>query len=204
MLTFKYERKLFKQGFKIIAGVDEAGRGPLAGPLVAAAVIFPPECSLKGLDDSKKLSPQKRNYLFPRIKKTAQAVGICIVSHKMIDTIGIGKANRLAMQKAVERLNVAPDIVLLDGGRSRINSSGAQMAITRGDAKAASIAAASIIAKVTRDRIMQGYHRKFPKYGFNKHKGYGTREHMEKIRLLGPCQIHRRSFAPLSVKINVA
>ena len=181
-----------------MAGVDEVGRGPLAGPIVAAAVILPLDCSIEGLNDSKKLSPRQREKIFPQIKKRAVAIGVGAVSHKRIDQIGIGPANILAMERAIAKLKIFPDHLLLDGGRSKVNSDLPQKGITRGDGKCASIAAASIIAKVIRDRLMVKYHKKFPLYGFARHKGYGTRGHIGKIHEFGPCPIHRRSFYPVS------
>ncbi|MBU0502189.1 MAG: ribonuclease HII [bacterium] len=177
-----------------IAGVDEAGRGPLAGPIVAAAVILPAKFSLPGLDDSKKLSPQKRDQLFVLIYQQALAVGVGRVSHKKIDQINIGRANILVMERAVQALSLRPDLVLIDGRIKLKNILIMQKSIVRGDQKFASIAAASIIAKVTRDRIMLRYHQKYPLYNFAKHKGYGTREHLTNLEKHGPCEIHRRSF----------
>jgi len=198
MPSFVYENKLRIQGFLNIAGVDEVGRGPLAGPVVAAAVILPADCPIKGLDDSKKLSPEKRERLFIQIKKNAVAIGIGIVSHSVIDRINIGKANLLAAKIAVENLHVSPDFILIDGGRFRVDIPLPQRGITGGDGKCASIAAASIIAKVTRDRLMKKYHAKYPEYGFDKHKGYGTKQHFLLLSKYGPCAIHRRSFYPVS------
>jgi ribonuclease HII len=195
MPSFVYEKKLARKGFKLPAGVDEAGRGPLAGPIVAAAVIFPLNCSIQGLDDSKKLTPRKREKLFIEIKKQALGVGVSMISHHEIDRLNIEKANRLVMRKAVEELKIVPDFVLVDG-RSRIPGLNIpQRAIIGGDGKCNSIAAASIIAKVTRDRLMVKYHARHPQYGFNRHKGYATKEHLLKLSVHGPCPIHRRSFA---------
>ena len=199
MLSLKYEKRLSRQGFNLIAGIDEAGRGPLAGPIVAAAVILPLVVNLPGLDDSKKLSPQKREKLYSLIKEKALNIGVAVLSHKLIDKLGVGKVNRLVMQEAFRNLKLKPDYILLDGKYSWIETSIPQKPITGGDHMIASIAAASIIAKVTRDRIMQKYHNSYPAYGFDKHKGYGTREHMKKLLICGPCPIHRRSFAPLSI-----
>lgn len=198
MPSFIYEKALYRRGFKLVAGVDEAGRGPLAGPIVAAAVILPKNCLIYGLDDSKRLSPQKRVKLYSEIKKKAVGVGIASVSHKVIDRINIQQADLRAMKRAVEKLNPLPDFILVDGSRNKINSSILQRGINSGDAKCASIAAASIVAKVTRDRLMQRLHKQFPLYGFARHKGYGTKEHIKKILAHGPCLIHRRSFYPVS------
>lgn len=197
-MNFSYERRLWKKGLKYVAGVDEVGRGPLAGPVVAAVVIFPPKVKIKGLADSKQLTPRKREGLFHEIEKKATGIGIGRVSHKLIDKLNIGRANLLAMKKAVENLSLPPDYLLIDGGRHKIDLPIKQRGISGGDRKCASIAAASIVAKVIRDRIMLRYHRRYPRYKFDRHKGYGTREHMRKILKFGPCKIHRRSFYPVS------
>jgi ribonuclease HII len=191
------ERSLRTQGFLMLAGVDEAGRGPLAGPIVAAAVVFPPEVRIKGLADSKLLSSKKREELFLKIQKKALGVGIGEVSHELIDKINIGKANLLAMKKAVENLPLVPDFILIDGEVNRIDLTTAQRGINCGDKKCVSIAAASIIAKVTRDRLMLQLHQKYPDYGFDRHKGYATREHLRNLSRLGSCPIHRKSFLPV-------
>lgn len=175
------------------------GRGPLAGPLVAAAVILPADQAIKGIDDSKKLSPAQREKLFVKINAKAVAVGIGIAGHLEVDRLNVGKANRLAMERAVARLKVRPDFILLDGGRYRIDLPLPQRGITAGDAKCTSIAAASIVAKVVRDKMMRKYHRIFPRYRFDRHKGYGTREHLRLLRRHGPSPIHRFSFHPVSV-----
>jgi len=197
-VNFSCERRLWRKGLKYVAGVDEVGRGPLAGPVVAAAVVFPPNVMLRGLEDSKRLTPKKREELFCEIKKKAAGIGIGMVGHRQIDRLKIGKANLLAMKKAVEKLSLSPDYLLIDGGRYKIDLPIEQRGISGGDGKCASIAAASIIAKVTRDRIMLRYHRRYPEYRFDCHKGYGTREHMRKIYRFGPSAIHRRSFYPVS------
>ena len=196
------KNKLRAQGFTHIAGVDEAGRGPLAGPLVAAAVILPSQAKLQGLADSKLLSAKKREELFYLIKEQALAIGVGRVSHKLIDKLNIGRANLLAMRLAVENLSLVPDYLLLDGGRYRLDLPIKQRGIVGGDRKCASIAAASIIAKVTRDRIMLRYHQKYPEYHFHLHKGYGTEKHFRKLREYGPSPIHRRSFAPVLVALQ--
>jgi ribonuclease HII len=198
MLSAAYERQLIKQGFRLIAGVDEVGRGPLAGPIVAAAVILPHKFSLPGLNDSKRLTAGAREKLFKEIKKIAIGIGIAAVGHKMIDRLNIGRANLLVMRLAVEKLPVVPEYLLLDGGRNRVALRIAQKGISGGDRKCAAIAAASIIAKVTRDGLMRQYHNKYPRYGFARHKGYGTKEHLRALEQHGPCPIHRRSFAPVS------
>ena len=174
-----------------IVGIDEAGRGPLAGPVVAAAMVLPMDVILEGLDDSKKLSPAKRDELFPKIQKMIH--GIAVVSPEVIDEINILQAARLAMKQAVEKLSSVPDLLLIDGNQ-KIDSSIEQWAIVKGDAKSISIAAASVLAKVTRDRIMEDYHRLYPQYEFARHKGYGTKLHRDLIAEHGPCPIHRRTF----------
>ena len=182
----------------MIAGVDEAGRGPLAGPIVAAAVILPLSCRLPGLDDSKKLTPLQRERLFVEIKRQAIAIGLAAVGHRQIDKINIGRANLLVMELAVLKLKIKPEYLLLDGGRYRVALSLPQMGINGGDGRSTSIAAASVMAKVTRDRLMAEYHLRYPEYGFDRHKGYGTRRHLLALARCGPCPIHRRSFYPLS------
>ena len=186
-----YEIKARDQGYQFVAGVDEAGRGPLAGPVVAAAMVLPMDVILEGLDDSKKLSPAKRDELFPKIQKMIH--GIAVVSPEVIDEINILQAARLAMKQAVEKLSSVPDLLLIDGNQ-KIDSSIEQWAIVKGDAKSISIAAASVLAKVTRDRIMEDYHRLYPQYEFARHKGYGTKLHRDLIAEHGPCPIHRRTF----------
>lgn len=188
-----FERKYWSEGVEIIAGVDEAGRGPLAGPVVAAAVVFPKEVYLEGVDDSKKLSPHRREQLFPLIHERAVGVGIGVVSHEEIDRINIYQASILAMKKALDQLSMVPSLVLADGNSFRHETLRFEN-IIKGDARSFTIAAASIIAKVTRDSLMREYDRLFPGYGFANHKGYGTRQHVEAIRRNGLCEIHRRSF----------
>ncbi len=197
-LDFSKEEKGWSQGFLKIAGVDEAGRGPLAGPVVAAAVVFPSGSRLEGLDDSKKISPKKREILFCEILKLAD-VGIGIVSEKVIDKINILQAARQAMKEAVEALKSDPDCLLIDGN-VRINLPHKQQTIVHGDALVASIAAASIVAKVTRDRLMVEYHAQYPEYGFDGHKGYPAPIHIEAIKKLGLSPIHRRSFKVRSLE----
>jgi ribonuclease HII len=181
----------------LIAGVDEAGRGPLAGPIVAAAVVLPQDFYLPGLNDSKLLSPKKREELFITIKKQALAIGVGKVGHREIDRINIGRANVLVMEKAIKALKVKPTYLLIDGRIRLKNIFTPQKAIVRGDQQYACIAAASIIAKVTRDHLMLEYHAKYPLYGFCRHMGYGTKEHFRMLKKYGPCPIHRRSFYPL-------
>jgi len=181
------------QGFLRVAGVDEAGRGPLAGPVMAAAVILPEGLLIHGVDDSKKLSPQKREQLFDVIMSRALSVGIGIVAPDVIDRINILQSTRLAMLNAVLQLAPQPDYILIDG-ITAINSSIPQKTIKKGDSLSLSIAAASIIAKVTRDRLMVAMDAEYPDYGFAGHKGYGSSSHLDAIRLLGPTAIHRLTF----------
>ncbi|PIS30220.1 ribonuclease HII [Candidatus Saganbacteria bacterium CG08_land_8_20_14_0_20_45_16] len=197
-MDFDFETALWRQGWQFIAGIDEAGRGPLAGPIVAAAVILLPHSRLPGLNDSKLLSEQKREQLYGLILEQALAVGVAEVSHKTIDRLRIGQANTLVMEKAVKAIGFKPDYLLIDGRSSLKKLAIPQQAIIDGDALCASIAAASVIAKVTRDRIMLRYHLKHPQYNFAGHKGYGTREHFRLLKKYGPCPIHRRSFAPVA------
>lgn len=192
------ENGLYLQGYRRIAGVDEAGRGPLAGPVVAAACILPQGFFLKGLNDSKKLSAQKRNELFQFLtnsERISYAVGI--VDAKTIDKINILQATFQAMREAILKLALKPDIALIDGNLLPPLLTISAKAVVKGDLLSVSIAAASIIAKKTRDDLMDGYHQKWPEYGFLEHKGYGTKKHLEAIEKLGPVTIHRLSFAPL-------
>ena len=188
-----YETQLRKQGYRIIAGIDEAGRGPLAGPVVAASSILPENCQIEGLRDSKKLTEKKRDQLYGIISEKAISIGIGIVFEETIDQINILQATKMAMVKSVSKLECGPDFLLIDGNQN-LNSKIPQRAIIKGDALSASIASASIIAKVTRDRIMKHSHKMHPQYGFSKHKGYGTREHLENIIKFGPSKIHRKTF----------
>ena len=201
MDQLEYEIKAVAKGYVNTAGVDEAGRGPLAGPVVAAAVIFPAKINIVGLDDSKKLSPKKREELYPQIQAEAIAYGVAIVSREVIDEINIMQASRLAMKKAVELLQPVPDLLLIDGNQ-KIDSTLDQWAIVKGDSKSLSIAAASVLAKVTRDRIMEDYHKLYPQYEFYRHKGYGTKLHRALIEEHGPCPIHRNTFKGVSEFIN--
>ena len=187
------ERSCREKGFKCIAGVDEAGRGPLAGPVFAAAVILPENCFIPGLNDSKKLSEKKREELFDIICEKAVSYCIADISHERIDEINILNATFEAMNNAVNGLDVTPDYVLIDGNRIK-GMNVAHETVVKGDAKSVSIAAASILAKVSRDRVMYDAAKKYPQYGFDKHKGYGTKAHCEAILKYGPCKIHRRTF----------
>jgi ribonuclease HII len=180
-------------GYQMIAGIDEAGRGPLAGPVVAAAVILPPDYRHLEINDSKQLTPGKRERLHEVIKADAIAVGLGVVEASVIDRMNILQATLMAMRDAVLDLSPPPDYLLVDG-KNRIDVRTPQETIIRGDARSISVAAASIIAKVSRDRIMEIYHRQFPQYNFLKNKGYGTGEHREAILRCGPCKIHRLSF----------
>ena len=195
----RYERALWDRGVRIAAGLDEAGRGPLAGPVVAAAVVFPPDLFISTVDDSKKLTARCREELYDRINAEAIAVGIGISDHRVIDDINILNATLRAMHEAVRRLSIVPEHLLVDGNRFAENGIPFST-IVDGDARSFTIAAASIVAKVTRDRIMVEYDRTYPGYGFAGHKGYGTREHRAAIETMGLCPIHRRSFRfkPLS------
>ena len=190
---YRFEQEAAAQGFRAVAGIDEAGRGPLAGPVVAAAVILPVGLRINGVNDSKQLSAHQREQLFKQITATALTIGIGRVDAATIDRINILQATRLAMLQAVEALTIQPDRLLIDG-ISTIDLPVPQLTIKQGDSLSASIAAASIIAKVTRDRLMADYDTQYPLYGFIRHKGYGSQQHLEALRLHGPCPIHRRTF----------
>lgn len=190
----KFEKEYYEKGYKYIAGIDEAGRGPLAGPVVAGAVILPKDCLLEGVNDSKKLSEKKREKLYDDIIENALAWGVGIVDHTVIDEINILNATRKAMKLALENLQVKPDYILIDAEKKVDTNNIPYLPIIKGDALSISIGAASIIAKVTRDRIMREYDKVFPMYGFEKHKGYGTKAHVEALKEYGPCMIHRKSF----------
>ena len=189
-----FEMQAQERGFVHVAGVDEAGRGPLAGPVVAAAVILPEQFELPGLTDSKKLSAKKRDVLFSLIRTQAVAVGVGIVPAEVIDKINILQATLQAMSLAVQRLKIKADFVLVDG-ISPIPLPIPQQTLKKGDSRSLSISAASIMAKVVRDRLMVAYDCRYPGYGLAKHKGYGTAEHMAVIARLGPCPLHRQTFA---------
>jgi ribonuclease HII len=191
-----FEEEIQAQGFRVIAGLDEAGRGPLAGPVVAAAVVLAPIKKMAGLDDSKKLSPEQREKIFSLILQQAAAVGIGVVDAREIDRLNILRASLKAMEQAVQNLPLSPDFLLIDGIHS-LTLPLAQRAIPKGDQRCQSIAAASIVAKVTRDRLMLAYHDEYPQYNFARHKGYGTREHLQAIRQYGCCPLHRQSFKPI-------
>lgn len=189
---FLYEEGIYNLGYKRIAGLDEAGRGPLAGPVVAAAVILPRDAFLPGLDDSKRLSQKKREGLFEQIKKMALSMGIGIVKAEEIDRENILKATIKAAERAIISLEIEPDFLITDALTLPFKIP--YRALTKGDRRSASVAAASIVAKVTRDRLMIDYHKSFPQYKFHIHKGYATKEHLRLLRLYGPCEIHRKSF----------
>ncbi len=189
----RIERSLQARGFARIAGLDEAGRGPLAGPVTAAAVILPQGRNFDGLTDSKMLSPAKREHWYQRICQEAVAYQITQISEQEIDEINILQASRKAMAQAAAGLAVQPDYLLIDG-ISPLEAAIPQQCIKKGDRKSLSIAAASVLAKVTRDRIMEAHHQKYPAYNFKKNKGYGTREHREAIKTHGPCPLHRQTF----------
>lgn len=188
-----HEREALANGNSVVAGIDEAGRGPLAGPVVAAAVVFSPSLLELPIRDSKRLSPVQREYLFEEIYRRAVSIGIGVVDREDIDRYNILRASLVAMEMAVSMLTTTPDILLIDGNRG-IDTRIPQRTIIKGDACSVTIAAASIVAKVTRDRIMDAYHRILPEYGFNRHKGYPTREHIEAIRRFGPSGLHRMTF----------
>ena len=199
-MDFTFENNLKGEGHKFIAGIDEAGRGPLAGPVAAAAVIFDFEkipIELAPVRDSKKLSAKKREELFDVIINQATDYGIGLCDHLTVDRINILQATFLAMKKALGSIKTRPSIILLDGNLPLPNYSSPQQSIINGDQLIFSIAAASILAKVTRDRIMNRMHERYPKYFFDKHKGYGTKMHMDALKLYGPCEIHRKTFKPV-------
>ena len=188
-----FEKKSIERGFVTVAGIDEAGRGPLAGPVVSAAVILPSSFQVSGIKDSKKLTPGKRACLYEKIYENAISVGIGIVDSIEIDRINILKASLMSMAMSVDNLNPQPDYLLIDG-KFRISSNLPQEPVIKGDSLSISIAAASIVAKVTRDRLMEIYHLYYPEFEFARHKGYPTKAHKEAIRRFGLCPIHRRSF----------
>jgi len=191
---YRYEAQAWRTGVTLIAGVDEAGRGPLAGPVVAAAVIIAPDRRIKGLADSKVLTPEQREALFHVISERAVGVGVGIVDHETIDRINILQATKVAMAEALAQLTVRPDLVITDFVALR-DLACPQKNLVDGDARCATVAAASIVAKVTRDRLMVEADHRFPVYGFARHKGYATPEHLAALDRWGPCPLHRRTFA---------
>lgn len=190
---WEIEYSHYENGVEIICGVDEAGRGPLAGPVCAAAVILPKGLDIPGLNDSKKLTDKRRRELMPIIKEKAMAYGIAFASHEEIDSINILQATFLAMKRALSQLELKPQLALIDGNRT-IDFGVPAETVVKGDSRSANIAAASILAKVTRDDYMEAMALEYPGYGFEIHKGYGTKAHYEALRNLGPCPIHRMTF----------
>ena len=190
---WEIEQQLYDQGIGVICGVDEAGRGPLAGPVCAAAVILPPNLEIPGLDDSKKLTDKRRRELFPIIMEQAIAYGIGLASHEEIDQINILQATFLAMQRAIDQLDGKADFALIDGNREK-DFGLPVMTVVKGDSRSANIAAASILAKVTRDDILEELAKDYPQYGFEVHKGYGTKAHYEALRTYGASPVHRMTF----------
>lgn len=190
---WSFERDALKKGCRFIAGIDEAGRGPLAGPVISGAVVLPFDFPDPGITDSKKLSPKKREQFFSIIMENAVSVSTGRADHNEIDRINILQASLRSMERAVHTLSVVPDFLLIDG-KFTINSDIPQKAVIRGDSRSISIAAASIIAKVTRDAIMRKFHFRYPEYGFDRHKGYPTKVHREALAKFGPCPWHRKSF----------
>lgn len=188
-----YEKELEDEGCRLIAGMDEAGRGPLAGPVVAACVIMPRDQLIEGVNDSKKLSPRKREILYDKIIGAAKAYGVGVIGHEDIDRHNILEAAKMAFVQAYVKMHMTPDGLLVDAVKG-LNLPVKTVSIIKGDEKSYTIAAASIIAKVYRDRLMQEYDGIYPEYLFGQHKGYGTREHISAIRKFGPCPIHRRTF----------
>jgi len=195
--TDEFELEARRRGYRLIAGLDEAGRGPLAGPVVAAAVILPTRCRLAGVDDSKQVSESARVHLYEVIIRRARAVGVGIATEQEIDCLSILEATRLAMRRALASLTPQADCLLIDAVILS-NLAIPSRPIIKGDTLSISIAAASIVAKVTRDRMMAVYHQIYPDYNFLSHKGYGTEEHLQRLAQYGPCAIHRRTFAPVA------
>ncbi len=191
--TYEFEHKAYDSGFKCVCGIDEAGRGPLAGPVFAAAVVLPVDCEIPGLNDSKKLTEKKREALFEVIIEKAIAYSVASASEKEIDEINILNATYLAMNRAFDGLSVKPDMALIDGNREP-GVDAMQKTVVKGDSKSMSIAAASILAKVSRDRYMLEIAKLYPQYEFQKHKGYGTKLHYERIRENGISDVHRKTF----------
>ena len=198
MLT--YEKDLYKQGLTLIAGVDEVGRGPLAGPVVAAAVILPQGCKIKGLNDSKKIPKKKHLEVFQAVQNQALSIGIGIIDNQVIDQVNIYEATKLAMKEAISQLSLQPQHLLIDAMKLDLPIS--QTSIIKGDANSLSISAASIIAKVTRDELMKDYDQQFPGYDFTANAGYGTAKHLEGLTKLGVTPIHRTSFEPVKSLVS--
>ena len=196
-----YEKALYAQGTNLIAGVDEVGRGPLAGPVIAAAVILPQNCKIKGLNDSKKIPKKRHQEIFQAVQDQALAIGIGIIDNHMIDQVNIYEATKLAMKEAISQLQPQPEHLLIDAIKLELPIS--QTSIIKGDANSLSIAAASIIAKVTRDELMIGYDQEFPGYDFAQNAGYGTAKHLEGLKKYGVTPIHRTSFEPIKSLVSV-
>ena len=194
-----YEKELYENGISFIAGVDEVGRGPLAGPVVAAAVILPKNCKIKGLNDSKKIPKKKHEEIFQAVKNNALAVGIGIMDNHVIDQVNIYEATKLAMKEAISQLQPQPEHLLIDAMKLDLPIS--QTSIIKGDANSLSIAAASIVAKVTRDKIMANYDQEFPGYDFGQNAGYGTAKHIDGLEKNGVTPIHRTSFEPIKTLV---
>lgn len=199
--TFSFERELFGRGYGQIAGTDEVGRGPLAGPVVAASVVLPMECDFSIYRDSKKLSSRQREYLVEELERIGAKVAVAFVSEDIIDDINILQASLLAMKKSLGALPVIPDYILVDG-KFQVPLATPQLALVKGDSRSASISAASIVAKVTRDQLMRQYHEKYPHYGFDRNKGYPTLEHRTAIQKFGVCPIHRKSFSGVTAYLS--
>lgn len=199
--TDEFEAEARRCGFRRIAGLDEAGRGPLAGPVVAAAVVLPARCRLAGVDDSKQLTEAERERQYEVVMQRAVALAVGSASPQEIDRLNILEATRLAMLRALDALPVPPDYLLTDA-MNLVGLAIPVRPIIKGDALSLSIAAASIVAKVTRDRMMADFHRLYPQYNFVSHKGYGTEEHLQQLAVHGPCPIHRRSFAPVGLLLQ--
>lgn len=196
----KYEKALYKEGYNLIAGVDEVGRGPLVGPVVTAAVILPKNYKLEGLNDSKKLTPKQRDKFYDILMNDALSIGIGMCDAKTIDEINIYEATKVAMKEALNNLSIKPDYVLIDAMKLDIEIP--HLPIIKGDAKSISIAAASVIAKVTRDRMMDELDRIHPEYGFKSHKGYPTKKHLEALKKYGPLENYRFTYGPVRDLIN--
>ena len=196
----EYENNLYKEGVTLIAGVDEVGRGPLIGPVVACACILPVNFYHKDIKDSKKLSEKKREEMYKIIKENAISIGLGIVSEKVIDEVNIYEATKIAMKEAIKNLNVTPEHILIDAMKLELNIP--STSIIKGDAKSESIAAASIIAKVTRDHMLDEMDKEYPMYDLKNNKGYGTKKHLEALQTYGPCKYHRVSYSPVRNALN--
>ena len=196
----EYENNLYNEGVTLIAGVDEVGRGPLIGPVVACACILPVNFYHKDIKDSKKLSEKKREEMYKIIKENAISIGLGIVSEKVIDEVNIYEATKIAMKEAIKNLNITPEHILIDAMKLELNIP--STSIIKGDAKSESIAAASIIAKVTRDHMLDEMDKEYPMYDLKNNKGYGTKKHLEALQTYGPCKYHRVSYSPVRNALN--